>query len=116
MAKTDGETEVREAIAAMPDWERAVGEGLHEAILESAPELTPKLWYRQPAYAKGGKNGKVVCFFRGAELDGERYVTFGFTGEAVLDDGKMWATSFALTGLGPAEKKEIAALVSRAAG
>lgn len=110
--KKDGEAEVRETIAAMPTWERSIGERLHAVVRESAPELTPRLWYKQPAYAK---EGKVVCFFRGAEVDGERYVTFGFTGEANLDDGHMWPTSFALTGMNAAEAKTVGALVQKAA-
>lgn len=110
--KKDGEAEVLEAIAAMPTWERSIGERLHAVVRENAPELTPRLWYKQPAYAKGSK---VVCFFRGAELDGERYVTFGFTGEANLDDGHMWPTAFALTGMTAAEEKTVGALVQKAA-
>jgi hypothetical protein len=110
--KSDGEADVLEAIAAMPAWERSIGERLHAIIRSSAPELTAKLWYKQPAYAKGGT---VVCFFRGAAVDGERYVTLGFTGEANLDDGHLWPTAFALTGLTAAEETTISALVQRAA-
>jgi hypothetical protein len=110
--KKGGEEEVLEVIAAMPEWERVVGERLHAVIRESAPELTPRLWYKQPAYAKAGK---VVCFFRGADVDGEWYVTFGFSGEANLDDGHMWPTAYALTGLTAAEEETIAGLVRKAA-
>ena len=35
-----------------------------------------------PAYAK---DGKVVCFFQGAEKFKSRYATFGFSDEANLD-------------------------------
>lgn len=114
--KVDGEAAVLEVIAAMPDWERAVGERLHAVIGAAAPELEPRLWYGQPAYARPGKGGKVICFFRGAAVDGERYVTFGFSGEATLGDGNLWATSFAVTALAAADEKRIAALVERAAG
>lgn len=110
-ARRDPEAEVRETIAAMPAWERSIGERLHAVITDSTSELTPKLWYKQPAYAKGGK---VVCFFRGAEVDGERYVTFGFTGEADLDEGTMWPTSFALTGISEPDAEQIASMVRRA--
>jgi hypothetical protein len=113
-AKADGEDAVLAAIAAMPDWERAIGERLHEIIRASAPELTARLWYGQPAYAKGGKGGKVVCFFRGAEIDDERYVTLGFSREANLDEGHMWPTAYALTGLTAADEERIGALVKQA--
>ena len=45
-----------------------------------------------------------------------RYASFGFNEAAKLDDGNMWPTSFALTKLGDAEEKKIAALVKKAAG
>ncbi len=75
-AKADGDDAVLATIAAMPEQDRAIGERLHAIIRASAPELTAKLWYGQPAYAK---DGKVVCFFRGAEVGKERYLTFGFS-------------------------------------
>jgi hypothetical protein len=112
VTKADGEDAVLAAISAMPDWERAIGERLHEIIRASAPELMARLWYGQPAYAK---KGKIVCFFRGAEVDNERYVTLGFSGDANLDDGHMWPTAYALTGLTPADEERIGALVKQAA-
>ena len=75
-ARAEPGQEVADAIAAMPAWERAVAERLHDTILAASPDLAPRLWYGRPAYAKGAK-GKVVCFVRGADIDGERYVTFG---------------------------------------
>jgi len=110
--KPDPEDEVLAVIAAMPDADRTIAEKLHATIRASAPGLQPKLWYKQPAYAK---NGKVVCFFRGAAVDGERYLSFGFSGEANLDDGSMWPTAYALTKLTSADAKRIGALVQRAA-
>jgi hypothetical protein len=110
--KPTGEEAVLEVIGGMPDWERKVAERLHEIILERGPELSPKLWYGQPAYAKGGK---VICFFRGAAVDKERYISFGFSGNANLDDGHMWPTAYALTGLTKADEKRIGQLVEQAA-
>lgn len=112
-AKADPGEAVLATIKEMSDKDRAIAERLHEVILKSAPELTPKLWYGQPAYAKGGK---VVCFFRGADVDKERYLSFGFSGEASLDDGHMWPTSYALTGMDAATERTISALVKKAAG
>src|SRR5262249_55057520 len=59
--EADGESAVLAKIAAMPEPDRVTGERLHAIIRASAPELSPKLWYGMPAYAK---DGKVVCFFR----------------------------------------------------
>lgn len=92
---------------------RRLAEPLHALVRETAPELVPRLWYSQPAYAK---DGRVVVFFRGADHDGERYLTLGFSQHAPLDDGGMWPTAYALTELGPAERTRIAALVTAAAG
>jgi uncharacterized protein YdhG (YjbR/CyaY superfamily) len=108
---TDGEKEVLAAIAAMTEQSRTIGERLHLIIKTNAPVLSPKLWYGMPAYAK---EGKVVCFFRGAEKFKERYMTLGFSQEANLDEGNMWPTSYALTELTTAEEKKIGELVKKA--
>ncbi|OGO07310.1 MAG: hypothetical protein A2Y92_02825 [Chloroflexi bacterium RBG_13_57_8] len=95
----------------MPEPSRAMGERLHAIIKASAPGLTPKVWYGMPAYAR---DGKVVCFFRGAEKFEERYMTLGFTQDANLDKGRLWPTSFALEELTAAEEAKISALVKKA--
>ena len=64
-----------------------------------------------PAYAK---DGKVVCFFQGAQKFKTRYATLGFNDEANLDDGAMWPTAFALTELTAADEARIGALVKKA--
>ena len=56
-----------------------------------------------PAYAR---DGKVVCFFQPADKFKARYATFGFNDEAKLDDGNMWATSWALTKLTRRRREE----------
>lgn len=111
--KVDPEEAVLTTIAEMPAADRAIAERLHAVIRASAPDLAPKLWYGQPAYAK---DGKVVCFFRGAEVDGERYLSLGFSGSANLDDGNVWPTAYAVTKLTKADEKRIGALVDKAAG
>lgn len=60
-------------------------------------------------------NDKVICFFRDASKFKDRYAAFGFD-KAMLDDGSMWRTAFALVKLGSAEEKRIAALVKKAVG
>jgi hypothetical protein len=109
--KADGESAVLAKIAEMPEPDRAMGERLHAIITASAPTLSPKTWYGQPAYAK---DGKVVCFFQGAHKFNSRYATFGFNDAANLDDGTMWPVAFALTELTPADEARIAALVKKA--
>jgi uncharacterized protein YdhG (YjbR/CyaY superfamily) len=91
--RADGEGDVLAKIAEMAEPDRAMAKRLHAIIKTSAPALSPKTWYGMPAYAK---DGKVVCFFQGAQKFKSRYATFGFSDEANLDEGAMWATSFAL--------------------
>ncbi len=111
--RADGEKALRAKIAEMPEPDRAMAERLHAIVKASAPALAPKTWYGMPAYAK---DGKVVCYFQSAEKFGSRYATFGFNDTATLDDGNMWATSFALKELTAAEEARIAALVKKAVG
>ena len=70
--KADGEAEVLEKIAAMPEPYRGMGERLHALIRQSVPELKPRVWYGMPGYAL---DGPVLCFFRADD----RYMTFGLT-------------------------------------
>jgi uncharacterized protein YdhG (YjbR/CyaY superfamily) len=109
----DGEQDLLQAIAKMPESDAAMARRLHELISAAAPELAPRTYYGMPAWAKGGK---VLCFFQNASKFKARYATFGFNEEALLDDGAMWATSWALTKLTAAEEKQIVALVKKALG
>jgi uncharacterized protein YdhG (YjbR/CyaY superfamily) len=109
--KLDEEKDVLAKIAQMPKAEGAMAKRVHEIIKASAPDLSPKLWYGQPAYAR---DGKVVCFFQNAGKFKTRYSTLGFSDEAKIDDGTMWPTSFALTKLTAADEKKIGALVKKA--
>ncbi len=111
--KTDGESAVLTAIAAMPEPYRSIGKRLHAIIRDSAQALSPKLWYGMPAYAR---DGKIVCFFRGGDKFKERYMTLGFNDAAHLDEGHLWPIAFALTELTAAEETRISALVKKAAG
>lgn len=98
-------------IATMADADREIAERLNELIPQIAPELTPKLWYGMPGWAK---NGKIVCFFQDAAKFKYRYSTFGLQDSANVDDGDMWPTSYAITKLTPAVEKRIIALVKKA--
>ena len=110
--KVDGESAVLAKIAEMQGSDRAIAKRLHAIVKASAPALSPRTWYGMPAYAN--KDGKVVCYFQSAQKFKTRYVTFGFSDEANLDEGAMWPTSFALTELTAAEEARIAALVKKA--
>lgn len=108
-----GEADLLAKIVEMSDADRSIAERVHAVITETAPDLLPKTWYGMPAYAK---DGEVICFFQPADKFSARYSTLGFNDSAKLDDGNMWATSFALTKLTAADEKTIAALVRRAVG
>ena len=110
--KATDEEAVVAKLAAMAAPDRALGERLHALIKASAPDLSPKLWYGMPAYAK---DGNVVCFFQDARKFKTRYATLGFSDKAKLDDGQMWPTAFALKDLTPAEEAKIRTLVRKAA-
>ena len=99
MAARD-ENAVLEKIAEMPEPDRAMGTRLHAIIKASAPALAPKLWYGMPAYAR---DGNVVCFTQTAQRFKSRYATLGFSDKAILDEGAMWPTAFALMELTAAE-------------
>jgi uncharacterized protein YdhG (YjbR/CyaY superfamily) len=105
------ESAVLEKLAAMPAADRAMGERLHAIIRATVPDLSPRLWYGMPAYAK---DGKVLCFFQNAQKFKTRYSTLGFSDTAALDEGRMWPTTFALKELTAAEEARIAELLRRA--
>jgi hypothetical protein len=111
-AGADAEAEVLAKIAEFPEADRVLAERVHEIVKATVPSLAPRLWYGQPAYAK---EGKVLVFFQPASKFKTRYATLGFSDVAVLDEGSMWPTYFALTTLTDAEEKRIAELVARAA-
>jgi uncharacterized protein YdhG (YjbR/CyaY superfamily) len=102
---------VLDKIAAMPEADRRIATRVHELVLSAAPVLKPKLWYGMPAYYKDGKN---VCFFQDAAKFKARYCTLGFNDAARLDDGNMWATSFGILSLAPADEARITTLVKQA--
>ncbi len=106
------ELDVLAKIEEMEAPDRQVAERVHALVTANAPELAPKLWYGQPAYAR---KGKVVCFFRSGHVDKERYSSLGFTTEANLDDASgLWPTAYAVTELSAEAEKAIAELVRKA--
>jgi uncharacterized protein YdhG (YjbR/CyaY superfamily) len=110
-SKGDGESVVLAKIAEMREPDRTMAKRLHTIIKETAPALTPRLWYGMPAYAK---DDKVVCFFQTAAKFKMRYATLGFSDKANLDEGLMWPNAFAVKGLTAAEEARIVVLVKKA--
>ncbi len=111
-SQEEAEKAALEAIAAMAEPDRSMAKRIHAIIKENAPGLLPKTWYGMPAYAN--EEGKVICFFQTGQKFKARYSTFGFQPDAKLDEGNMWATSFALKDLTAADEARIRALVMKA--
>ncbi len=106
-----GESDLLAKIAEMQEPDRSMAERIHAIITASAPSLSPRTWYGQPAYAR---DDKVVCFFQPAQKFKTRYATLGFNDVANLDEGSMWPVAFALKELTAVEEARIAELVKKA--
>jgi uncharacterized protein YdhG (YjbR/CyaY superfamily) len=100
-------------IAELPEHDRLLAERIHSIVTETVPDVWPKLWYGQPAYAI---DGKTVLFFQPSSKFKTRYSTLGFNDPAKLDDGSMWPTAFAIVELTEQDEQRIRELVGRAAG
>lgn len=108
-------TELEACLAAIDDLagsDREIATRLHMIVAEEAPHLDPKTWYGFPSYAR---DGKVVVFYQPASKFDTRYGSIGFNEDANLDDGEMWATSFAILEMTPAAEARLRKLVSSAA-
>ena len=101
------------AIDALEGTDNAVATALHRIVGEVAPHLEPKTWYGFPSYAR---EGKLIVFYQPASKFDTRYGTVGFQEDARLDDGEMWATSFAVIEVTDAVEQRLRALVAQAAG
>ena len=110
--RADGLQAVLDAIAKMAPEDRGLAERVHVTVTATAPGLSPKTWYGMPAYANA--DGKVVIFFQDAGKFSYRYSTLGFQDAANLDDGDMWAVSYALLKWSPVVEKEVVKLVKAA--
>jgi len=115
-ARAEGLRDVRESMGKMPPDDRAMAQRVHEIVTAAVPALVPKTYYGMPAYAREGKDGKVICFFKVKSKFKVRYSTIGFQPDASLDDGQMWPTEFAVIKLTPGVEARITELVKKAAG
>jgi uncharacterized protein YdhG (YjbR/CyaY superfamily) len=112
--KADGLADLQAKIAEMNDSDRTITQTIHKLVSEHAPSLSPKTWYGMPAWAN--KDGKVVCFVTPAGKFDARYASFGFNDSALLDDGSVWPTSFAVTKITKADEEMFAKLIKKSVG
>lgn len=111
--KLSGEEQVRLKIAEMNPQEKKIAQGIHDLVTSIDSRLKPQTWYGMPAYYL---DGKVLCFFQAGSKFESRYSTFGFQEQAKLDDGDMFATSFAVLEFTKDVSDQIAKLVRKAVG
>lgn len=101
-----------DAIEALEGLDLEIAKRYHLIVSEEAPHLDPKTWYGFPSYAL---DGNVVTFVTPASKFDERYASIGFNTAATLDDGDLWATSFAIVGMNREVEERLRALVRKAA-
>lgn len=104
-------TAVLDVIEALPEDEKAIGVALHRIVSEVAPDLEAKTYYGMPAYAR---DGAVLVFLQQASKFETRYSTLGFNDNAALDEGDMWAASYAVPALTSTVEERMRELVARA--
>jgi uncharacterized protein YdhG (YjbR/CyaY superfamily) len=109
--KLSGDEQVRLKIAEMNPQDKKIAQGIHDLVLSIDSRLKPQTWYGMPAYYL---DGKVLCFFQAGSKFESRYSTFGFQEQAKLDDGNMFATSFAVLEFTKDVSDQIAKLVRKA--
>ena len=109
--KLSGEQQIQLKIAQMDKADQKIAKEIHKLVLGISDKISPRTWYGMPAYYK---EDKVICFFQAASKFKVRYSTFGFQEGAKLDEGNMWATSFALVKFDDDVAKKITKLVKKA--
>lgn len=102
-----------DALAALSEEDKVIGQRLHAIVQKSAPDLLPKTWYGMPAYHR---DGKVIVFFKPASKFDVRYSEVGFNEYAQLDDGDMWPTVYAVIAMNDAIEAKLTELVLKAVG
>lgn len=100
-----------DAVAALPEPDRTIAERFEAIVRAAAPDLLPRTMYGMPAFSDGQK---VLVFLQPASKFGVRYATVGFQDNAALDDGPMWATSYAVLDIDDAVAARLDELVRRA--
>lgn len=105
-----GVQDVLTKIETFSDTYREIGQRMHALIMETAPDLQPRLWYGMPGYALKA-NGPVVLFFRE-----DKYVSFGLTDSTDLSKigdpaSELVGVAWYLSDLNDATEKRIAEVV-----
>lgn len=100
-------------IEEMPEAIREISKRVHAIIMESAPDLKPRIWYGMPGYATSG-SAPVVVFFRHDE-----YMTFGLTEKSNLKptgdaNGNLMPSSWFFEDLDAKTEKRLAEIVRMA--
>jgi uncharacterized protein YdhG (YjbR/CyaY superfamily) len=111
--KLSGDEQVSRKISEMNPHDKKIAQGIHDLVTSIDERLKPQTWYGMPAYYL---DGKVVCFFQAGSKFESRYSTFGFQEAAKLDEGLMFATSFAVLDFTPEVADQISKLVRKAVG
>jgi uncharacterized protein YdhG (YjbR/CyaY superfamily) len=111
--RAEGERAWRESVAKMSDADRAMAERVDAAALAAVPDLARKTYYGMPAY---DRDGVTICWFKNAGKFKTRYAMLEFSDKARLDEGSMWACSFAVVELTPTVESRIGELVRKAVG
>jgi hypothetical protein len=107
-----GAKALADAIAGMSGLDRELAQQIDEIITAAGPQLAKKTWYGFPAYTL---NDKVIAFFKPALKFKDRYATLGFDTGAMIDEGTMFPSSYALLApLTPAQAKVITDLIAKA--
>ncbi|MES1212820.1 MAG: hypothetical protein ABUT11_04665 [Leifsonia sp.] len=108
-----GEKQLADAIAGMTGLDKQLAQQVHEVVTSAAGDvLGQKTYYGFPAYTL---NDKTILFFKPAAKFKERYATLAFDSPAQIDDGTMWATSWAVTApLTAAQQKMLGDLIKKA--
>lgn len=111
--KKEDEDIVLERIAQMPEPYCSMGKDIHEVIMQSLPDIKPRLWYGMPGYAKS-KSTPVICFFRA-----DKYMTFGLTENAKINfreniEDQLIECAWFFKKLNEATKDKISTIVKQA--
>jgi hypothetical protein len=108
-----GAKALADAITAMTGLDKQLATQIDEIVTEAGGEaLAKKTYYGFPAYAL---NDKTILFFKPAAKFKERYASLAFDSPALIDDGTMWATSWAVTApLTAGQAKMLTDLVKKA--
>ncbi|KUG59274.1 hypothetical protein AVL62_06215 [Serinicoccus chungangensis] len=102
-----------DAIDALSGTDLELATMLHRIVTEVAPDLTPRTMYGFPTYAR---EGRTVVFFQPASKFDTRYATISFDEAAALDDGVMWATSYAVLEADEEVERTVRRLLRKAVG